>query len=67
MTITLADVLAEVRRQLEWRGPGGKGQGHVVLERAMAEYLCEGMVGIIIERDGLVAEKDHIKDKWERE
>lgn len=37
----LAAIVAEVERQLEWRGPGGRGQGHVVLERPQAELLLQ--------------------------
>lgn len=56
MTITIADVLSEIKRQLDWRGPNGRPQGHVVLPRAMAEYLRDATLNIIIERDNLVAE-----------
>jgi hypothetical protein len=31
------DVAPEIERQLAWRGPTGKPQGHIVLTRAQAE------------------------------
>jgi hypothetical protein len=37
----LAAIVAEVERQLEWRGPTGRAQGHVVLERPQAELLLQ--------------------------
>lgn len=39
MNVNNSDVVAEIRKQLEWRGPNGKSAGHVVLERAAAELL----------------------------
>jgi hypothetical protein len=41
--ILLSDVFAEIERQLAWRGPAGKGQGHIVLDRECAEVLLEQM------------------------
>ena len=35
----LAVILQEIARQLAWRGPTGKMQGHVVLEREDAVEL----------------------------
>jgi hypothetical protein len=35
----LAAIFAEIERQLSWRGPSGKGQGHIVLDREQAEAL----------------------------
>ena len=39
MNPAIAEVLAEIERQLAWVGPGGRGQGHIVLTRAQAEAL----------------------------
>jgi hypothetical protein len=58
VTITIADVLRRIDDQLAWRGPNGHGQGHVVLERAQAEYLREWVVVLVKERDELLAEKE---------
>lgn len=33
------DVMAEIERQLMWRGPNGGKQGHIVLTRAQAETI----------------------------
>jgi hypothetical protein len=43
--LTVAEVLADIRAQLAWRGPGGKSMGHtlIVIERANAEVLVAGM------------------------
>ena len=38
MTAT-ADVLANIREQLDWRGPSGKCMGHIVLTRERAELV----------------------------
>lgn len=58
MTTTIANVLAEIQRQLEWRGPSGSQQGHVVLSRDQAEYVGRWAITLINERDQLVAERD---------
>jgi hypothetical protein len=39
------DVLAEIAAQLAWRGPSGKPQGHVVLDRAQAQELLRLATG----------------------
>lgn len=39
MNVNNSEVVAEIRKQLDWRGPNGKAAGHVVLERAAAELL----------------------------
>lgn len=33
------EVIKEIKRQLDWRGPSGKPQGHIVLTREQAEAL----------------------------
>jgi len=71
--ITIAQILKEMRRQLDWRGctpemkqldwPGSipeMKQGHIVLTREMAERLCEWAIILIKERDALVWERDHV-------
>jgi hypothetical protein len=60
---TIADVLSEIKRQLEWVGPGGRGQGHIVLHRDMAEYAHGLVLRVIMERDELVQELAEIKEK----
>lgn len=51
--MTLADVLAEIKKQLDWRGPSDKTQGHVVLPREMAEYLHPAVIQLIKDNDEL--------------
>jgi hypothetical protein len=58
MTITIADVLSEIKRQLDWRGPNGKPQGHIVLPRDQAEYLHQATIAVIIERDNVITERE---------
>jgi hypothetical protein len=53
--MTIAMILKEIRRQLDWRGPSLRGQGHIVLTREMAERLDEWAIMLIKERDELVA------------
>jgi len=37
--MTLAEILADIRAQLDWRGPTGRPQGHVVIPHKDAEVL----------------------------
>lgn len=39
----IADVIAKIRADLAWRGPGGKCLGHVVLERRAAELMLAAL------------------------
>jgi hypothetical protein len=39
--LNVGDVLKVVQQQLDWRGPTGKAQGHVVLTREQAEALVQ--------------------------
>jgi hypothetical protein len=57
---TVADVLAEIKRQLEWESPSGAQQGHIVLKREMAEHLERVVLDVIMERDNLVAELERL-------
>lgn len=57
--MTIAQILAEIKRQLDWRGPGGAGQGHIVLTREQAEYIDRWAILLIQERDALVYDKEH--------
>jgi hypothetical protein len=59
---TIANVLEEIRRQLEWVGPAGRGQGHIVLTRDMAEYARDLMLKVIMERDELAADNSNLND-----
>jgi hypothetical protein len=49
-------VIAELQRQLDWVGPGGRGQGHIVLTRPQAEAVIAELrrldLARAIERDG---------------
>jgi BMFP domain-containing protein YqiC len=53
MTTTVADVLAEIRRQLDWEGPTGSKMGHIVITRDQAEYLHEWALKLIHAKDEL--------------
>jgi hypothetical protein len=37
------DALASIAAQLAWRGPSGKCQGHVVLDREQAQALLRAL------------------------
>ncbi len=39
--MTIGDVLKVIKQQLDWRGPSGKAQGHIVLTREQAEALAQ--------------------------
>jgi hypothetical protein len=38
--LKIGDVLKVINQQLDWRGPSGKAQGHIVLTREQAEVLA---------------------------
>lgn len=54
--ITVAMVLADLKRQLDWRGSLGKPQGMIVITREHAQYLHDWSMRLIIAKDGLEAE-----------
>ena len=58
MTVTIADVLSEIKRQLDWRGPNDRKMGHIVLKREMGQYAHDLTIKVLLERDELVAEKE---------
>lgn len=62
-TIVISTVLAEIDRQLDWRGPSGKGQGHIVLGRDEAAYLRQWCITLCTERDELRHELETKSDK----
>jgi len=67
-TITLADILVKMKGDIDWRGPGGKPMGHVVLTREEAIYLHDHVIELIQERDKLVRDIDALADgKFARE
>jgi hypothetical protein len=39
--MTLQSIITELERQLNWEGPGGRVQGHVVMSRHQAEFILE--------------------------
>jgi hypothetical protein len=66
--ITTGDVLAEIKRQLDWRGAGDKvKQGHIVLVRANAEFLHARVIELVLEQDKLVAEIERLTKEAESE
>lgn len=38
---TPAEVLAEMQKQIDWRGPTGRSMGHVVITREQATVLLD--------------------------
>ena len=58
--ITIADILVKMKKDLDWRGPGGHPQGHVVLTREEAAYLHDHVIELINERDKLVRDVDDL-------
>ena len=65
--MTLATILSEIKRQLDWRGPNDKPQGHIVLHRNDAEYLYQAVLDVIIERDRLAYEEEKRNDNAEKD
>jgi hypothetical protein len=66
--ITTGDVLAEIKRQLDWRGAGKQvKQGHVVLIRANAEFLHARVLELILTQDKLIAEIERLTKEAESE
>jgi hypothetical protein len=57
--MTLADILAAIKEQLDWTGPNEKKMGHIVVTRDQAEYLHRAVIAIIMERDQLLFEKEN--------
>lgn len=41
MDMLIGDVLKHIKLQLDWRGPTGRAQGHIVLTREQAEVLVQ--------------------------
>lgn len=39
--VTEADLIEKMKEQLDWRGPGGKEMGVVVIPREMAEFVLD--------------------------
>lgn len=42
---TAAEVLAEIEKQLAWRGPTGRSMGHIVIEREPMAVLVQWIKG----------------------
>lgn len=40
---TFPEVITRIKYQLDWRGPQGRGQGNIALEREAAEVLLAGI------------------------
>jgi len=59
-TVTLADILAKIRQQLDWRGEsGGLLPSHVMLLWADADALYDKVMAILHERDELRHALEH--------
>ena len=63
VTIVTGDVMSELKKQLDWRGPtSGKRQGHVVLSYDYGEFLYRRVLDLIATQDALVKDLER-KDK----
>jgi hypothetical protein len=58
---TVADVLAELKKQLDWVSPKGEKTSHVTLSREEAEHLHRVVLDVIKERDDVVFELENIR------
>jgi hypothetical protein len=47
----LEEVLKLLQQQLDWRGPSGKPQGHIVLSRQHTALLIEKLRAVMDRRD----------------
>jgi NTP pyrophosphatase (non-canonical NTP hydrolase) len=75
--ITEADLIAKIKEQLDWRGPGGKEMGVVVIPREMAEFALDWIqsipAAVPVPERALMSLNDHAKrchklnDKWWRD
>lgn len=53
--LTIGIVLADVKKQLDWRGPSGREQGVVTMPRDHAEYLHRWAIDLCNAKDDLEA------------
>jgi hypothetical protein len=53
--ITTGDALAEIKRQLDWRGPTDKVMGNIVLDRPTAEFLHARVLELVRQQDVHIA------------
>lgn len=61
--MSLTDVLLDIKKQLDWRGPAGRPLGHVVLEREIAEFLHKVALDLIVEHDKLRNKFEMMEDE----
>ncbi len=61
--ITIAMVLAEVRKQLDWRGPNDKAQGIITMPRAYAEYLHRWAIDLCNAKDGMESKLERLDER----
>lgn len=59
--ITIAEVLAEIKKQYNWRGPSGRGQGIITLSREHAEYLHQWAIDLCNAKDDLEARVERLE------
>jgi hypothetical protein len=59
--ITTGDALAEIKRQLDWRGPTDRMMGHIVLDRSTAEFLHARILELVRQQDAHIEEIEALK------
>lgn len=64
--MTLSQILANIKRSLEWRGPSGAKQGHIVITWDEACYLHDHIIALIIERDGLLFDLENSRKEADK-
>ena len=53
IVMTRQEIIDFIQHQIDWRGPGGNKQGHVVIARKEAEVLLELLKDVeSVERQG---------------
>jgi hypothetical protein len=62
--MTLKDVIDHIRWQLDWRGPSGRKQGHIVLKHEEAEVLLAELEAFSTALDAAVVD---LKAQFDRE
>lgn len=45
--VALAEALAKIEQEIDWRGPNGRVMGHVVLPRRLAEVVREVLRDVV--------------------
>lgn len=60
--LTIGIVLADIKKQLDWRGPNGREQGVITSPRAYAEYLHEWAIRLCNAKDDMEQELGKMRE-----